>query len=99
MRNHTKARAQSDEEVAAEELLGEDLLALPHETWEVLLRRELTTDLLDAAEHYFLVAAVSEDLFAHSAQAVRRTRWTPARFLVEASAFRRTSGPTDAIVT
>jgi hypothetical protein len=41
---------QSDEEVAAEELLGEDVIALPHQTWAVLLANELTTDLLDAAE-------------------------------------------------
>src|SRR3954454_23205403 len=41
---------QSDEEVAEEDLLGEDVIALPHPTWEALLRGELTTDLLDAAE-------------------------------------------------
>jgi hypothetical protein len=41
---------QSDEEIADEDLQGEDLIALPHPTWEVLLRAELTTDLLDAAE-------------------------------------------------
>jgi hypothetical protein len=41
---------QSDDEVAAEDLAGEDLLALPHPTWDVLLTWELTTDLLDAAE-------------------------------------------------
>src|SRR4051795_2628410 len=41
---------QSDEEVAEEDLQGEDLIALPHPTWEALLRAELTTDLLDAAE-------------------------------------------------
>jgi hypothetical protein len=41
---------QSDEEVADEELLGEDVIALPHPTWEALLLGELTTDLLDAAE-------------------------------------------------
>jgi Replication protein len=41
---------QSDEEIAAEDLAGEDTIALPHPTWEALLRGELTTDLLDAAE-------------------------------------------------
>src|SRR4051795_6089819 len=41
---------QSDEEVAEEDLAGEDVIALPHPTWEALLRAELTTDLLDAAE-------------------------------------------------
>src|SRR4051795_12828238 len=41
---------QSDEEIAEEDLAGEDLIALPHPTWRVLLRAELTTDLLDAAE-------------------------------------------------
>jgi hypothetical protein len=41
---------QSDEEIADEDLAGEDLIALPHPTWEALLRGELTTDLLDAAE-------------------------------------------------
>jgi Replication protein len=41
---------QSDEEIAAEELAGEDVIALPHPTWKTLLERELTTDLLDAAE-------------------------------------------------
>jgi|tagenome__1003787_1003787.scaffolds.fasta_scaffold20979921_5 hypothetical protein len=41
---------QTDEEIAEEDLAGEDLIALPHSTWEVLLRDELTTDLLDAAE-------------------------------------------------
>jgi hypothetical protein len=41
---------QSDEEIAQEDLAGEDTIALPHPTWEVLLRGELTTDLLDAAE-------------------------------------------------
>jgi Replication protein len=41
---------QSDEEVAAEELAGEDLIALPYPTWKVLLKHELTTDLLDVAE-------------------------------------------------
>src|SRR4051812_23765634 len=41
---------QSDEEIADEDLAGEDLIALPHPTWEALLRAELTTDLLDAAE-------------------------------------------------
>jgi Replication protein len=41
---------QSDEEVAQEELAGEDLIALPYPTWKTLLERELTTDLLDAAE-------------------------------------------------
>jgi Replication protein len=41
---------QSDEEVAAEELAGEDLLVLPPDTWRSLLRSELCTDLLDTAE-------------------------------------------------
>jgi hypothetical protein len=41
---------QTDEEIATEDLAGEDLIALPHPTWEALLRAELTTDLLDAAE-------------------------------------------------
>jgi hypothetical protein len=41
---------QSDEEIAAEDLAGEDTIALPHPTWEALLLGELTTDLLDAAE-------------------------------------------------
>jgi Replication protein len=41
---------QSDEEVAEEDLQGEDVIALPHPTWKVLLAQELTTDLLDAAE-------------------------------------------------
>jgi hypothetical protein len=41
---------QSDEEIADEDLAGEDLIALPRPTWEFLLRAELTTDLLDAAE-------------------------------------------------
>jgi hypothetical protein len=36
---------QSDEEVAEEDLQGEDVIALPHPTWEALLRGELTTDL------------------------------------------------------
>jgi hypothetical protein len=40
---------QTDEEIAAEDLAGEDLLALPHPTWEALLLGELTTDLRDAA--------------------------------------------------
>jgi hypothetical protein len=40
----------TDEEIADEDLAGEDLIALPHPTWEALLRGELTTDLLDAAE-------------------------------------------------
>jgi hypothetical protein len=40
----------SDEEIPDEDLAGEDLIALPHSTWEALLRAELTTDLLDAAE-------------------------------------------------
>src|SRR4051794_40794675 len=40
----------TDEEIADENLAGEDLIALPHSTWEALLRAELTTDLLDAAE-------------------------------------------------
>src|SRR4051794_1660166 len=42
--------AQSDEEIAAEDLKGTDAIALPHPTWQTLLDRELTTDLLDAAE-------------------------------------------------
>jgi len=41
---------QSDEEVAEEDLQGEDLIALPHPTWQALLIGEQTTDLLDAAE-------------------------------------------------
>ncbi len=41
---------QSDEEIAEEDLAGEDTIALPRPTWEFLLRQELTTDLLDAAE-------------------------------------------------
>src|SRR3954453_24101977 len=41
---------QSDEEVAEEDLQGEDLIALPRPTWQALLHGELTTDLLDAAE-------------------------------------------------
>jgi hypothetical protein len=41
---------QSDEDVAEEELQGEDVIALPRPTWKALLDRELTTDLLDAAE-------------------------------------------------
>jgi hypothetical protein len=41
---------ESDAEVAEEDLQGEDLIALPHPTWEALLAGELTTDLLDAAE-------------------------------------------------
>jgi Replication protein len=41
---------QSDEEIAQEDLAGEDVLAFPHPTWDALLRAELTTDLLDAAE-------------------------------------------------
>ena len=41
---------QSDEEIAEEDLAGEDTIALPHLTWEALLQGELTTDLLDAAE-------------------------------------------------
>ena len=41
---------QTDEEIAAEDLQGSDTIALPHPTWEVLLRGELTTDLLDVAE-------------------------------------------------
>jgi hypothetical protein len=41
---------QSDEEIAQEDLAGEDTIALPHPTWEALLLGELTTDLLDAAE-------------------------------------------------
>jgi hypothetical protein len=41
---------QSDEEIADEDLAGEDTIALPHPTWEALLLGELTTDLLDVAE-------------------------------------------------
>jgi Replication protein len=41
---------QSDEEIAEEDLAGEDVLALPSPTWDALLAAELTTDLLDAAE-------------------------------------------------
>jgi hypothetical protein len=41
---------QSDEEIVAEELQGEEVIALPRPTWKALLDRELTTDLLDAAE-------------------------------------------------
>jgi hypothetical protein len=41
---------QTDEEVAEEELQGEDTIALPRPTWEALLQAALTTDLLDAAE-------------------------------------------------
>jgi hypothetical protein len=41
---------QTDEEIAEEDLAGEDTIALPHPTWEALLSGELTTDLLDAAE-------------------------------------------------
>jgi Replication protein len=41
---------QSDEEIAEEDLAGENTIALPRPTWEALLRGELTTDLLDAAE-------------------------------------------------
>jgi hypothetical protein len=41
---------QSDEEIAAEDLKGQDLIALPYPTWKALLQHELTTDLLDAAE-------------------------------------------------
>jgi hypothetical protein len=42
---------QSDEELAAEEeLQGDDLIALPYQTWNTLRRARLTTDLLDAAE-------------------------------------------------
>src|SRR3954451_14704330 len=41
---------ESDEEVAADELAGEDVIALPHPTWGALLQGELTTDLLDVAE-------------------------------------------------
>lgn len=41
---------QSDEEIAAEDLMGGDVLALPGETWRVLRRSALATDLLDAAE-------------------------------------------------
>src|SRR4051812_23358040 len=40
----------TDEEIVEEDLAGEDTIALPCPTWEVLLRQELTTDLLDAAE-------------------------------------------------
>ena len=41
---------QTDEEIAQEDLAGEDTIALPRLTWEALLLGELTTDLLDAAE-------------------------------------------------
>jgi hypothetical protein len=41
---------QSDEEIAEEDLAGEDTIALPRPTWDALLLGELTTDLLDAAE-------------------------------------------------
>jgi len=41
---------QTDEDIAEEELHGEDVIALPRPTWEALLLGELTTDLLDAAE-------------------------------------------------
>ncbi|MCW0214394.1 MAG: protein rep [Pseudonocardia sp.] len=41
---------QTDEEIAAEDLMGADVLALPGETWRVLRRSALATDLLDAAE-------------------------------------------------
>ena len=42
---------QSDEEIAAEEVLhGDDALALPHETWTALRRAGETTDLLDVTE-------------------------------------------------
>jgi len=41
---------QSDEEIAEEDLQGEEVIALPRPTWQALLLGELTTDLLDAAE-------------------------------------------------
>jgi hypothetical protein len=41
---------QSDEEIAEEDLQGEDVIALPRPTWEALLVGELATDLLDVAE-------------------------------------------------
>jgi replication protein len=43
-------REETDEDVAAEDLQGEDVLALPYSTWQTLLGGQWTTDLLDAAE-------------------------------------------------
>jgi len=44
-------REQADEEIAAaEQLRGDDVLALPGDTWEVLLATGTTTGLLDVAE-------------------------------------------------
>jgi hypothetical protein len=43
-------RELTDEQVAAEELQGEEVLALTPESWGWLVANEATTDLLDAAE-------------------------------------------------
>jgi Replication protein len=50
LRKLAQVAEQSDEEIAEEDLAGEDLIALPYLTWTALLQHELTTDLLDAAE-------------------------------------------------
>jgi hypothetical protein len=41
---------QTDEEIAAADLHGDEVLALPGETWRVVRRSSLAADLLDAAE-------------------------------------------------
>lgn len=52
-------RELTDEEAAAEELAGDDVLALTAESWGWLVANEATTDLLDAAELGGPVAAMA----------------------------------------
>lgn len=74
-------RQKSDEEIAAEDLHGEEVLALPGETWRVLRGSSLATDLLDAAERGGLEESIrwleSRKLIFHLVARARRDQ--PAR--------------------
>lgn len=50
-------RERTDQEIAEEELQGDDVLALPVETWEAIRRTPLAVQLLDVAERGGLVFA------------------------------------------
>ena len=64
-------RERTDEEIAAEEPGGDDLVALTGDTWEVLERGNLAAELLDVAETSGMAGATAW----HDA---RDLTWTPA---------------------
>jgi hypothetical protein len=57
LRTFAGVRDQTDDEIAAEETGGRDLIALSEDTWSALTRAAAATELLDVAETGGITAA------------------------------------------